>query len=79
MINVKSIIFISPMALPVWFSDLSACTTFCLKGNHQVVLCKDLDWDFRGSELFLDNISCSGQQADSQRTSVDTISRVIPP
>lgn len=33
-------------ALLVWFNDLSACTTFCLKGNHQVVLCKNLDWDF---------------------------------
>ena len=46
MLKVDCIIFISFMVLLVWFNDLSACTTFCLKGNHQVVLCKNLDWDF---------------------------------
>lgn len=26
--------------------DMYTCSSFCLKGNNQIVLCKNLDWDF---------------------------------
>ena len=30
----------------IFQTDLKACTTFCFKNANQMVLCKNLDWDF---------------------------------